>query len=440
LVLLSSPPVAAEDAASEIDVLKQQLEEQAAIIDALRTRLEEVEARQDAQESQPPATTPEPDNEDTRPAVRGRYPMDLYGYIKLDAGYDTGGANTGNFVRWVDPDDGGRDDDQFSVTARQTRLGVSIKGPELAGATTRGKVEVDFYGSGGEDKPELRMRHAYFTMNWPERDLEALFGQTWDLMSPLIPRNLNFTNLWWTGNLGFRRPQARVTKGYSVGENGRISLALATTRTIGDPDFFAFGEDTGTDAGFPTIQGRAAYSFKGIAGEETSFGLSGHYGEEEHDFTTLLGGTGHRDVKSWSVSAEAHVPVAKKVLIEGEVWTGANLDAYVGGIGQGVVVVPFEDGRFRYVRAIRSRGGWIHLDAGPFKKWRIGLGAGIDDPEDDDLLVGQRSRNIGIFANAVYSVRENLDLGLEVLHWQTDYKDRDDADSLRLQGSAVFKF
>lgn len=446
VVLLVAGPCwtgGAEDTSSEIAVLKEQLKEQAAIIEALQSRLEEVEAKQAEQVAAPPAPPGAASVEaDTRttPAVRAKYPIDLYGYIKLDTSYDTDGANNGNYLRWVDPPGVGRDDDQFNATARQTRLGLNILGPEMGGAKTAGKVEIDFYGGGGENTPQPRIRHAYFTMEWPERDVQLLFGQTWDVMSPLTPRNLNFTNLWWTGNAGYRRPQARVTKGFAVGEAGRIELALAATRNIGDADLFAFGEDTGSDAGFPGVQGRAAFTFRGVNGLPATIGLSGHYGEEEHDYTTLLGGRGDQDVKSWSAHFEAKIPFTKKFLLEGEAFTGANMDAYVAGIGQGVVVVPFQDGRFRYARAIRTRGGWVNAEMGPFGKWRFTVGGGLENVDDKDILFGQRSRNIGIFANAIYAVRENVDLGLEVLHWQTDYKHLDDRENLRLQGSAIFKF
>ena len=40
-----------------------------------------------------------------------------------------------------------------------------------------------------------------------------LGGQTWDVISPLNPRSLNYSVYWWAGNIGYRRPQVRLTKG-----------------------------------------------------------------------------------------------------------------------------------------------------------------------------------------------------------------------------------
>ena len=439
ILILANPPAVADDKA-EIELLKKQLEMQAETIEALRSRLEAVESRQETQAEEVQAVKETAATTSSKPAVTSDYPMDIYGYLKLDAAFDTGGANNGNYLRWVDPDGVGRDDDQFSVTARQTRLGLKMQGPSLYGANTEGKIEMDFYGGGAENNAQIRMRHAYFTMEWPDRDLELLFGQTWDLMSPLVPRLVNFTNLWWTGNIGFRRAQARVTKGFAVGDEGRFAVALAATRNIGDPDLFAFGEDTGADAGFPTLQGRLFYEFPGSAGRETTLGLSGHYGEEEYDFVGFWGGRHDEDVKSWSVNLDAEIPIGKYLLFKSELFTGANLDAYVGGIGQGVVVRPFDDGSFRSVQAIRSHGGWVNLHIIPGGRWRYSVGGGFEDPDDGDLLPGARSRNMGVFANAGFFLRENIELMAELAHWRTDYYRGDDVENTRLQTAVRFSF
>ena len=52
----------------------------------------------------------------------------LYGYVKLDASYDTRQIDAGNFARWVE--NTAAENGYLSITARQTRLGLSLKGPE----------------------------------------------------------------------------------------------------------------------------------------------------------------------------------------------------------------------------------------------------------------------------------------------------------------------
>ena len=59
--------------------------------------------------------------------------IQLYGYIKADASYDSARTTTGNFVKWVDQELTRDDDREFNLTANQTRLGMKITGPEKDG-------------------------------------------------------------------------------------------------------------------------------------------------------------------------------------------------------------------------------------------------------------------------------------------------------------------
>ena len=51
--------------------------------------------------------------------IQTAFPMTFYGFIKLDAAYDAGRINVGNYARWVENDE--ERDDQFHLTVRQTR-------------------------------------------------------------------------------------------------------------------------------------------------------------------------------------------------------------------------------------------------------------------------------------------------------------------------------
>lgn len=441
--------------ADEIEQLREQLQAQARIIESLQSRLNAVEEKQAAQPPAAvaaPASAPAPANSPTPapaakdaggvlPALRSSVPMELYGLIKVDASRDSDGTNNGNFQRWVDPGDSGRDDSQFTLTARQTRLGIRANGPDVMGLSTEGRVEIDFYGDGAENAPEVRMRYANFTANWPEHNTELLFGQAVDLVSPYSARTLNFTNLWWTGNMGYRRPQIRATRHFKLADKRSIEVALAATRNIGDANTRAFGEDTGSDAGYPALQGRVAYEFINYTDRKSVISLSGHYGQEEFDFRSDSGRHwSDQSVKTWSANFSAMLELSSKLQLTTEAFTGANLDAYASGIGQGVTLIPFEDGQFNIVQEVRARGAWADLEIGPFGKWRFTVGGGIEDLEESDLLPGARSRNIGVFANALYDLRKNIELGVELAHWRTSYVEEEDRSNLRLQGSATLKF
>jgi hypothetical protein len=373
-----------------------------------------------------------------KPVVSG-LDVEIYGRLKLDAIFDTSRMDTGNYAKWVEPESSNRDDDQFNMTANETRLGLNIKGPDISDTKTSGRVEIDFYGSGGtENKPNVMMRHAYMNLDWPQNRFSILAGQTSDVISPLFPQTLNYSVGWWAGNIGYRRPQIRLTKSYAVNKDVDLKLEGAIARTIGLSGSFTPG-DAGEDAGIPSFQARTSVTFPLLPYKPTTIGFSGHWAKEEFD--TDANGTNQK-FDSWSLNLDLTQPINEWLTIKGELFHGKNLSAYLGGIGQGVrnigtPSVPVYD------EEIESRGGWVAAELGPWGKWNFNLGFGIDDPQNDDLSAvanSNREYNRMIFGNIIYSIDKNAQIGLELSQWRTQYKDQSDSDALRAQTSFIYKF
>jgi hypothetical protein len=113
--------------------------------------------------------------------------IQLYGYLKLDAAYDSSRINNGNYGKWVENESINADDDQFNMTANESRLGMIITGPENGQMKTSGRVEMDFFGPGDgitENQGRLMMRHAYMKLDWPDDRFNIIAGQTSDVISP----------------------------------------------------------------------------------------------------------------------------------------------------------------------------------------------------------------------------------------------------------------
>ena len=372
-----------------------------------------------------------------RQGIFSKYGVDLYGYLKFDSAYDTARTSSGNFARWVEKDNS---DDQFNATANQSRFGLTFDGPDSDGLETSGRVEVDFYGSASaENKAQMMMRHAYIQLDWPENDLSLLAGQTSDVISPLVPSTINYTVGWWAGDIGYRRPQLRLTKGFDLGADSDLLFQGALSRTIGDV-WGADPGDTGEDSGFPTLQTRLAYTTPLINDRPATLGVSGHWGQEEYDSDNIA--ASDEDFDTWSVNVDLTLPLMEKLALKGEWFLGENLDAYLGGIAQGIRGTDLDaDGKLDIpVEGIRSMGGWAALSLGPFDRWQYNLGASIDDPDNDDLNNGDRSQNYTVFGNTVYSINEAVLLGFEVSYWDTEYLRDDDGDSMRYQASLMYKF
>jgi len=348
-------------------------------------------------------------------------PITIYGYIKADLAYDTSAkTNNGEYARWVDPGSDG--DGQFIVTARQTRLGMKIAGPTVSGAKTSGCIEIDFYGGGASNSAANRLRHAYADLGWKEADFSLLAGQTSDVVSPLVMPTVNYTVAWWTGDIGFRRNQVRATKGFAFGDDTKLLLQAAATRSAG-----------GEDRGAPGWQGRAALSFPGIQSRKTTVGVSGLTAPE-------LNGAAHVDAAA--VAADLTVPVLEGLTFTGEWFSGENLDSYVGGISQGLN------------HAGKELGSWGFWTAASWKfatDWKANVGYAMEEMDDADLdgtglpdgngvIDDFRKRNSTLFGNISYSLNEATTIGFEVAQLNTEYQIQPDADSTRFQLAITFAF
>jgi len=363
------------------------------------------------------------------------YEYDWYGYIKLDGAYDQNLTSHGNFVMWVNPE-GVKDDEQFNMTANETRFGLMVKSlgnPEIKVA---GQVEFDLYagvtgGKVAENKAMLQLRHAYFSIE--KKNFGVLAGQSWDLISPLNPATLNYPVLWGAGNIGYRRPQIRMWNNFGQGKT-KAQLAAGFFRTIGSdltPTLtLATGEtsegsDDGTDAGIPSFQGLFDVNHEFASGAKVRFGASGLWGRLKAE--TNLGNS--EKYESWAACGHFMVSTRSGFGFSTEVFTGANLNSYFGGIVNNDRV----DG-------LESKGGWAAVWMQASKQVKLTAGAGLDDPDDAELSDTNRSKNQSIFANIRYAVVPAATIGLEVSQWSTDYRNADQAQTMRVQTSFIFNF
>jgi hypothetical protein len=364
-------------------------------------------------------------DEPKKSTVWSNVDVQVYGRLKADASYDTARVTPGDYVKWVERDNDF--DRQFNLTANETRLGLNIKGPDAGSAKTSGKVEIDFYGTGStpaENKPEIMMRHAYAVLEWPHWSLLA--GQTSDIVSPLAPRTLNYSVLWWAGNIGYRRPQIRLTRQYNLCKDTFLKFDGGISRTIGENTID--NPNAGEASGVPTAQARVGLTMPYFGGKPGTVGLSGHYGTEEYS---------GKVVPTWSVNLDATMPLASNMTLKAEWFLGENMDAFLGGIGQGV---RGAGKNLSTLDGIRAQGGWgaVEIEAG--KGWSFTGGIGIDDPDHQDLNPGDRDLNRSIFGNAIYSLSKNAKLGFELTQWRTEYVGTGGSDDTRGQFSVIYEF
>jgi hypothetical protein len=363
----------------------------------------------------------------------------IYGYIKLDASYDSAMTNDGNYVYVVMPYAEGEEDDEFNMTAKQTRLGLKFEGPESGKADLSGRIEFDFYGGGGENKPNPMLRHAYMEMKFPA--FEILAGQTSDVISPIVPTTLNYIVLWKSGDIGYRRPQIRFTKHMEVADAAKLGLVVSANRSMGR------GRD-GETVGMPSFQGRLAVGAK-IMGRPMELGVSGLAGREEADYAYQeVSGTDTLDVVETFeldqsvVAVDLSLPLGDMVTLKGQYFTGKNLTQYLGGVGQGIAEIPSDEPWGTEPVEIESSGWWAQLTLTPGKCWQFNIGGGSDDPEIDenDTAGNQYEKNTTYYGNAIWSVVPGASIGAEYAMFETEYVGGESYQNSRVQLSFMYKF
>ena len=99
---------------------------------------------------------------------------------------------------------------QANMLAITARLGLTINGPEMLGANTLAYIEGDFTGATNATINNLRLRHAYFRMNWDKHELTA--GQYWYAMvvHEIMPMT-NPLNMGAPFHCYARQPQIRYS-------------------------------------------------------------------------------------------------------------------------------------------------------------------------------------------------------------------------------------
>jgi hypothetical protein len=365
-------------------------------------------------------------------ATKPSFQVDWYGYVKLDAAYDQNLTSHGNFVMWVEPEAIVDNDEQFNMTHKQSRFGFNAQGKGYQDVDVTGHVEVDLYGGGLENNALLLLRHAYFTVQ--SREFKLVAGQTYDIVSPLVPPTLNYSVLWSCGNIGYRRPQ--ISLWYMAQPNDQTSVALAAGffRTIGSdltPTFsLQLGEtkdgmDDGTDAGIPSFQGLLDVNYELNSGARVRAGISGLWGQlkAETNFNNS------EKYESVAAVGHLHIDFTPDVGLAGEGYTGTNLANYYGGIDNPSTI-----------EGVATTGGWCALWAKLTPNFKFTVGAGMDDPKDEDLAPGSRSNNMCYFGNVNFYIVPQVTLGFELSQWETEYNGADKAKNFRAQTSFALEF
>jgi hypothetical protein len=342
-----------------------------------------------------------------------------------------------SYVAWVLSGDQQGNDHVFQVDGKNTRLGIDVGGPSLAFfncAKTGGKVEVDFQGGFDNtiNRGGILLRHAYVEAK--DSQYRLLLGQTWDVISPLNPTTTMYSVYWWLGNIGYRRPQLRYERYMAYSDTALLTLQGSLNSNILS-DFDGNTEIVREPGGWPTIEGRAALTLgqRGKGCKPVEVGFSGHIGEVGFDHFAagvLIDDDLRR--RTWSINADFKVPITDRFGFTGELFCGETLGTFLGGISQSINPITLEP--------IRSQGGWGELYYYWTCRMHSHVAYGLDDPFNQDISAGGRTYNQFYFANVMYDVTKQFQLGFEVGQFKTLYNGLSAGNATRFELMARYGF
>lgn len=281
----------------------------------------------------------------------------------------------------------------LGASVRQTRVWITAAVADFHGAALTGELDTDFFGgqrpsAGSSTLPVLRIRRVFAEIRWPSVSL--LVGQEAPPLFEVNPStlaSLGFPEFAGAGNLWLWLPQVRLTGWLTPGSTLRIGLeGTVLAPSAGEPhDPFLTQPDRAERSDRPGLQGRivARWGEGATAGDA---GLGGHLG--------WLAIPGDSLVESQALGASARIPLGSRLELRGEVFTGQAL-AGLGGGGIAQNLSPTGE-------AVDTRGGWGQLILRPWREHEIGVGYGMDDPDDDDLPAGGRFRNRAFAAHVMF--------------------------------------
>ena len=241
------------------------------------------------------------------------------------------------------------------------------------------------------------------------------------------PKMLDAGILAGTGHLWGRRPQARLTKVTPLGDATRLVLKAAVENGYKN-DVDSDGQQDSNASGVPQAVAQIALETRLLTRRDTLLSLSGLYGEER---TRRAPSADSYPVEL--IQLAARLPLANPFTLQGTLWAGQNLDAYYGGVLQGINLA---DGR-----AVSACGGWVEGVYDLSERWSAALGYGLDNPSDGDLaLATSRTRNERIYASLFYLVTANLMIGGEYALLRTEFKEEERVTDNRIQFSGQLSF
>jgi hypothetical protein len=343
-----------------------------------------------------------------------KYPIKVNGLILLNGFVNTSQVDTAVTPVVAVPGPG-----SSGVSLRQTILGISARGPTLAGATSHADLDIDFFGgntgqTGYADVGGfLRLRTAHASLDWTRS--KAFFALDRPIISPYVPTSLSelaVPALAWSGNLWTWSPQVGYSHMFPLGDSHRLSFGAAL---IDVPDSPVITSTTSTISQSERSRWPGTELHVGLLGndDDTGFavGAGGYFSPHKN-----ASGTSYN---AWAGTLDLRLQLPKRLQFTGSFYRGSAL----GDLGGG----SYKDYIFLAVSSIPldDVGGWAQLKERASSRVEFNTAYGIDNSfaAEARRYVGtyptsylNLARNQTFFANTIYSPSAYLLFSFEFRH------------------------
>lgn len=316
----------------------------------------------------------------------------------------------------------------FGATVRQSELGLEVFGPDLAGAKTRGQVELDFGGGfpagalDGVNTGIVRLRTANMRMDWDNTSL--IVGQDSLFISPNSPTSfasLLVPSFGYSGNLWSWTPQVRLEHKFNFADDQNVLVQAAVMDNVTGEASYGSNRlpQAGEASGLPAYAARTAWT-KTINGKPLTLGGSGYYSRQNWGQGWIVNG--------WAAVGDWSVPLSSRFQFSGEAYRGRAVGGLGGGIGQSVLISAAPNNFAPDFLPLNSVGGWSQLKFVATSRLEFNGAFGIDNPFARDLHAipspvgvypNLLAANRSTMANFIYRPRSDLLFSGEYRHLRT---------------------
>jgi hypothetical protein len=337
--------------------------------------------------------------------------------------------------------DGPFDQDTFDIHARQSSLYFALVGPEMGAFRSGGFFLFNLYNDAViVDRYGILPIQAYGELKNESWRFAA--GLQTDIFAPLLPTVLPFSYLMASGNAGVFRGQLRAETYFYPSEVDQITFTAGISEpistTINNSTVVTGSTAITEDNGWPDLEMRLAWG----AGQPQQVGLVPQRPFEvgissvigQIRTTTTAPSRVVDDV--WGLAFDCRWRINDRWGLAGEMFHGQSLGSYGGGAFQNVNSFTFEP--------VHVTGGWGQVDYYFTPCLHSHFGAGVDNPANSELFVGQIAKNRTIFANLIWDVNSSFRIAGELTFRDTDYIGpavvAADNDGVGVHGQVQWKF